>query len=666
MGFPAWREVCDWLNKDILAPEPEEASVSVSAVKNLEIPRLVNYNECPDNSFWEKFPKRDLPLVAETTVNVNAFEEEIELVKNFMTSTELRRAGKVIEDLRQGAEAFQKTELPPVNTVNAKSALENGEVLTDTIATWIKKGFVAGPFDSPPLPGFRVNPLGAVVRNGKVRPILNMSGPKNKSFNDNVDRDKLERLHMGTAKQFGTALRAAGKDAVFSKFDIQDAYKLIPAKTEDYRLQGFSWLGKYFVETRMSFGGVPSPCNFDRLGKTKDLIVCIKSSTPRSSVFRALDDSPCVGPKDSHIPKGFSEEMREFCNKTSIPLAPNCPKADKAFESVTKGTVLGVGFNSSTMNWFLSKEKAEKVMRRCWLTIRSSHASLEQLQQLMGSINDLAQMSPLLKFHKRSGNALLRKFSGNSNIVLMVTEELRNDLAVIAKVASSSINGLPIAYCPKHPTLAALSCYTDAAGASFTMINGKRIYHGNSGRGVSCLMAESEDDIWAWTRVSWPDHFLTEEKDEKGVFYGSKSTTLESVGLLLPMIAFPDEVAGRNIVFSIDNIAVMHGWLSGYVRNDRTASEVLKAAQYMAAFLGVTIYVKHVPRVSNPLAHMADEISRKEVDFSRNTAKLLSGAAFKKIEGCLIDWLDSPNTGCLAEVMIKEMGEKLPNYIFAE
>ena len=262
--------------------------------------------------------------------------------------------------LLDGAKAFQKSELPPVNTVNAKSALEHGEVLTDTFATWIKKGFVAGPFDSPPLPGFRVNPLGAVVRNRKVRPILNMSGPKNKSFNDNVDRDKLERLHMGTAKQFGTALKAAGKDAVFSKFDIQDAYKLILAKTEDYRLQGFSWLGKYFVENRLSFGGVPSPCNFDKLGKIKDLIVCIKSNTPRSSVFRALDDSPCVGPRNSHIPGRFSEVMREFCKKTCIPLAPNCPKADKAFESKTRGTVLGVGFDSSSLNWFLSKEKAKK------------------------------------------------------------------------------------------------------------------------------------------------------------------------------------------------------------------------------------------------------------------------------------------------------------------
>ena len=78
-----------------------------------------------------------------------------------MTASELKRAKKVISDLRFGASAYQKSPLPPVNTVNAKSAAENGQVLTDLIVTWIKKGFVAGPFVSPPLPGFRVNPLGA-------------------------------------------------------------------------------------------------------------------------------------------------------------------------------------------------------------------------------------------------------------------------------------------------------------------------------------------------------------------------------------------------------------------------------------------------------------------------------------------------------------------------
>ena len=69
----------------------------------------------------------------------------------------------------------------------------------------------------------------------------------------------------------------------------------MPARKDDFRLQGFRWLGKWFVETQQSFGGAPSPSNFDRLPKTIDLLVCIESKTSRDRVFRALDDSPCVG-----------------------------------------------------------------------------------------------------------------------------------------------------------------------------------------------------------------------------------------------------------------------------------------------------------------------------------------------------------------------------------
>ena len=127
-----------------------------------------------------------------------------------------------------------------MNSTNSKTASDNGALLTDTIATWIKKGFVAGPFNTPPMAGFRADSLVVVVRNGKVRPILNMSGPKGRSFNDNVDKAKLERLYMGTAKEFGFSLKKAWKGAKFSKFDLQDAYKLMPAKKKTSSCRGSS------------------------------------------------------------------------------------------------------------------------------------------------------------------------------------------------------------------------------------------------------------------------------------------------------------------------------------------------------------------------------------------------------------------------------------------
>ena len=150
----------------------------------------------------------------------DVFEELINKASEKMTTCELGRAKKVVSDLRNGAEAFQKSELPPVNGVNAQSTFTHGQLLTDTIATWVKKGFVVDPFDCPHMAGFPANPLGVIVKNGKIRPILNMSGPIGKSFNDNVNRRKLERLHMGTAKQFSYALKNAGVEAVFSKYDI--------------------------------------------------------------------------------------------------------------------------------------------------------------------------------------------------------------------------------------------------------------------------------------------------------------------------------------------------------------------------------------------------------------------------------------------------------------
>ena len=250
------------------------------AIKNSEIPKLVDYMSDPDEKFWEFFPRKALPVSAEKMIDIDALERRIGEARCKMTASEYRRATKTVKDLRFGAGAYQKSELPPIRTVNAKSAYDNGELLTDTIATWVKKGFVVGPFEVPPTAGFRANPLAVVVRNGKIRPILNMSGPVGKSFNDNVDREKLERLHMGTAKQFSFALKDAGGGAVFSKFDICDAYKLMLAKVEDYRLQGFFWLGRYFVETRQPFGGVPALRVSLRQG-----VVKLKSFHPLCELF---------------------------------------------------------------------------------------------------------------------------------------------------------------------------------------------------------------------------------------------------------------------------------------------------------------------------------------------------------------------------------------------
>ena len=646
-----------WLSEENVPNYPKEEEKKKIEIENKEIKKLENYENCQDDNIWINFPSRKMPTKAETTLNIKNFRKEISRNESKMSNSEKRRAEKVINDLETGASAYQKEPaLPPITVQNAKSAVEYGELLTDKIASWIKKGFVAGPFAYPPEPGFRANALAAVERNQKVRPILNMSSPKNKSFNDNIDKKQLEKIHMATAKSFSYGLRRAGQGAIFSKFDIRDAYKQIPAKPEDYRLQGFKWLGRYFCETRETFGSVASVSNFDRLSNTRDLVVSLATGVPRDNIFRVLDDTVCVSPKESGYTERFTKEMKRLSGFINLPLAKNCPRNEKAFECKTKGTVLGIEFDSETMKWHLPEEKSRKIVRRCLNALRKSHMDLKETQQLMGSVNDIAQLCPTLKFHKGSGNLFLAKFEGRENILLPIPEEMKKDLVVVSKIAISAETGLPIAEEWCKPTLSALVFYTDAAGVSFSMVEGNRVFHQQTNRGVSCIGGKNIEDMWVWSKITWPEKLLTEKRDEKGTLYGFKSTALESVGMLIPFLAFHEKIAGRNIVFKIDNMAVAHGWEKGYVKNDKTASSILRSVHYMAGYLGVKVYVDHVGRMSDEMASLADELSRREKPKDRYIDQRLDKVEKKIVESCLLKWLEEPEQeGVLCQVLLKEL-----------
>ncbi len=169
-----------------------------------------------------------------------------------------------------------------------------------------------GPFAAPPLKSFRANPLMAAVQKTKVRPILNLSSPKGRSFNDAVNPWHLQKLTMSSPRLFGESLIKMGEGAVFSKSDIQDAYKLIPNDKKQHRLYGFKWLGKFFYDKTTVFGSAAAPAWFDPLSELIVLIVCTLFKIPRKYVHRQLDDVPMVSPKNSGLTGKFYTEYRNI------------------------------------------------------------------------------------------------------------------------------------------------------------------------------------------------------------------------------------------------------------------------------------------------------------------------------------------------------------------
>jgi hypothetical protein len=661
LGIPVeWSKVDSWLNDRRKIPSDCNQEKSFIPTK-YDLPKLDNYRGKADDSFWNRFPSKKAIEGPKTVVNFENLRKLLADNAEKLNCQQKRRAKKLYMDLKYGAKAYQKVALPALKCDNSSSAYEHGYLLTDKIASWIEDGFVCGPFENPPWPNFRSNPILAIERNNKIRPVINLSYPDGGSFNDNVIKNHLEKVKMSTAKEFSFAVLAAGPEATMSKFDIKDAYKLIPARKEDWPAQGFTWLGRHFFETQMVFGGVPSVSNFDRLGKTIVDLTLAKSNIPAKFVFRTLDDIPVVAPENTGITRKFSESLFEICEYLKVPLAKECPNNEKAFQNQTRGIVLGIGFDCKKSEWFLPEKKSEKVASACLKVVKTSFMTLKQVQEVMGLVNDLAQMCPFIKPFRYCGNTFMAEFAKREDILLEVPYRMKMDMYVCANVATEARFGLPIACRKGKPGLKAMEFYSDAAGACFTFVKGEKVvsYVPND-RGVASVAVDQTGKVWWWAEAKWPRKFLSEDLDEKGSQFGCKTTTLEAVGLLLPLLSIPEQLLGKEVIFYTDNLAVMYGWENGGVKFDKTATSLLRSVHVITAYLGMTVHVKHVRRMSNKYAVLVDHLSR-ESTIGQEDRELLKEAKFSSCENILKEWMKNPNDSfCLPRKLLAAVVKKVP------
>jgi hypothetical protein len=380
----------------------------------------------------EKFPKKDLPTSAETEINVKELEEKVKALKSSMTIHQFERSMKAVDYLKNGAPAFQKNTLPGCFVKNADSTLRHGKEITDNIATWVSEGYAAGPFDSPPCANFRVNPLIAVVQPGKVRPVLDVSSPSGESFNSSVSEHETETVKMASARQFSQLILDCGHGALMSKHDLVAAYKQVPCRVSDLRLQGFSWLGKYFVETRQVFGAKTSVCNYDIVGETLKLIALIESKIPATFVLRQVDDVPVVAPGDSGLCENFSATYKRVCGELNVKLAPDCPLMDKAFTCQKRGKVLGVKFDTTDLTWSLSDKKIQNALGSVKMAVTNDDISLKDCQRLVGRLSDVGQLCPFMKVFKQPISQCLATIPSDAdpNTRVEISAEAKDDLLV--------------------------------------------------------------------------------------------------------------------------------------------------------------------------------------------------------------------------------------------
>jgi hypothetical protein len=434
-----------------------------------------------------------------------------------------------------------------------------------------------------------------------------------------------------------------GSGAKMWKFDMVDAYKTIPSAQADLRLQGFSWLGKYFIELKKVFGSKEAVSAFDRLNNTLVTVAAMAAGLHPQFIHRTLDDVPIVTPPSSPAGHRFAQEYQNICESIGAALAPACPNFEKAFCNSTWGTVLGIQFDTIPLTWSISKDKKAKILDRIRGPLMGCPTDLNSLQKLIGTLNDVGQMCPFLRGFRQPLHTLLMEFKENKDIELPIPQAVKDDLRIWAAAMDTASKGLPI---PRRPTPhlpSALTFASDASGAQFNKHNGKFFtlpYEGE--RGAASINVIEEDDIWFYASITFPKSFLLDRRDSLDHAYGCKSSTLEAIGLILPFVCCPELLVGKEVTLMTDNEALVFGWDKRRVPHDTSASIFLRALHIISAYLGSSVEIRHLPRISTPSAELVDALTRSTTTLQHHR-EIVSQAPTVVIPSILTEWLEDPS-----------------------
>jgi hypothetical protein len=463
-----------------------------------------------------------------------------------------------------------------------------------------------------------------------VRPVLNVSEPSGTSFNDNEDRHSVERVSMDTARSFSYVLLRAGKNARMDKSDVKDAFKNVPARTDKLRLQGFKVENRYFIELRMIFGARTALAHYDILGNTEEKLAVADSGIPRHFVCRAVDDQPVATPGNSTWGQKFVTSYKKICRELNIELADDC---DKAFSNTNRGKVLGVWFDSKDQTWRLPEEKVLATRTILCDVISRSDVGLDEMQSLLGRLNFVCMMCPFRKAFRYNMNRELARRIEDPSLRSVLSKEAKADLMTHDRFLADTA-WCPIAREPIAAPVTAVCFVTDAAGLP---VNTK--WSGDIGCGLVAF--NDEGSMIHAAQYFWPEQFVSERKDSNGIRYGDKSTTLECIGILIPLLTTPELLSGRHAILRVDNMACVFGFENGQLKNDEPASIMIRTAKIVAAYLGSAIHVEHVPRRSCWEAELADNLTRRK---TTNFIELRALRRFtrKALPEALLHWMDNP------------------------
>lgn len=617
----------DLLSDQMFLPLPEEPPLKKFKSKH-KLPKLESYEVTAPDWYWESWPQ----LSWEEGKKIKSQIDPL-ILMNLGTQTKFPYPcllKEICKDLKKGASlGVREDHQIPSTATNAPSAMDDGEKVSDELAAWIAKGYVVGPMNKKDIPFKAVKISGLMTKtkpNGSVRPILNFSRGHPKSLNAGID-SKYFPTTMSSTEEWVRVLLRCGRRAKFCKNDWASAYKHLRIKEGEIWMQGFKWLGKFFFELCLVFGGKSSAGLYDRLAKVILWIALELAQFPHHLCVQHLDDVCAASPANSTLVNTFYTAYREVCDEVGVELAdPDDP--DKAFPPTTNGIVLGICYDTeegSNGTWYLREDKMANIVLMLEKAIEGEESNQRFIKSLCGKLIHLRCLVPNSRF-KMAQIIMAANQTDDMAARVSISDWCRSDMFWFKNSLPVYSHRTSLVDPDRRPGPTAVVSHTDAAGGS------RRTF----GKGVGMTIYPN-----VWTFVMWGKKINGGGATNDGKSLENLMSAWELLGPLLTLCTAPDKVRNKQVVVMVDNEGAvrMHG--KGWTTKCQLCNTILSAMNEIAIGLNVDIFLEKIRRCSNEQAEAADALSKSDfVAFRKNMPRANPGP--QRVPDALLKWIQNP------------------------
>ena len=458
----------------------------------------------------------------------------------------------------------------------------------------VSRGRKAGPFSQPPFTNFVGSPMGAFQRkrSGKVRVIHDLSWPPGRGINAFID-EQMCTLEYITIDNVVHHVKTYGPGTLMGKLDLQDAFKHVVVRPEDWHLLGSTWVNsagnvEYYVETVLPFGLRSAPKLFNNFANGLHFIMEHKGVT---DLEHYLDDYFTCGPPGTDICKGNLNTMVESCEETGFEYNPK-----KLEGPATCLEVLGIVIDSMLMELRISEDRLLDTYSELQLWSTRKVCTKRQLLSLIGKLTFISRVV-------RSGRTFVRRMIDLSKRVKHLHFKIKLNSCFKADL------DWWLSYLPSWN---GVSAFSDEQWLDSEVI---QLYTDASDKGIGCVFGNE-----------W---FLVEFSGRLNKFAKYNIAWRELYAVVKAAATWGHYLTGRKIIFMCDNEAIVYVINSGTSR-DLSIMNLIRTLFYVGAKHQFECRSQHV---LGRLNTAADAASRMELTTFR---QVMPEANVSMTEPCMI------------------------------